>query len=446
MSPRSRGAKSVADAFASPSLHHVCSSCLQTLSKRNYASAATAKASLESQIPPPITQLSPSGPEASLSPQPLYTIKAGIVLSRPPLITPDPHPFETAFHLYQRRLNERLVLPFTQYFYYRRNTPAFENWRKHRRERGGAATRDIGKYNAYSPEAWNDEVLVGDETGKPEKILEQLITEEGRADEFTGQGDSRFAGLRRFTEADEKNNQRSLERRLQRTLYLLVKLKNKGGQAKEKDVDSDSEKWLWRFPSGPVVGFEGLKEAAQRILFSSLGPNMNTFFVGNHPVGHYVARFSSPRPRPSTPPLYVPGSSASATSESIEHPTSSTPLSATTQVEKASDSTPLKQDLAATQGLVDGEKTFFMKARIMAGQADVSYSTIHANPSEKGSKTLTDTKAAGVVNGETKDKKGVVVDMGLDEIEDFKWLSKDEVEKHVHPDYWVKVKNMLVTQ
>ncbi|KIW98672.1 uncharacterized protein Z519_00333 [Cladophialophora bantiana CBS 173.52] len=440
MSPRSRGARRVADAFASPSIHHVCSSCLQTLLKRTYASAATAKASLESQSSSN-TQLSPSGPEASLSPQPLYTIKAGIVLSRPPLITPDPHPFETAFHLYQRRLNERLVLPFTQYFYYRRNTPAFEHWRKHRRERGGAATRDIGKYNAYSPDAWNDEVLVGDETGKPEKIVEQLISEEGRADEFTGQGDPRFAGLRRHTEADEKNDQRSLERRLQRTLYLLVKLKNKGGQAKEKAADENSEKWLWKFPSGPVVGFEGLKEAAQRILFSSLGPNMNTFFVGNHPVGHYVARFASPRQAPSSPPLYIRGSSSGAS----ESP-SSTLSTATTEAEGANESTPLQQDLAAPQALVDGEKTFFMKARIMAGQADLSYSTSHSDPNIKTAKALTDSNAPSLDKGEAKDKKGVIADMGLDEIEDFKWLSKDEVEEHVHPDYWVKVKNMLVAQ
>ncbi|KAH0841746.1 hypothetical protein AYO21_01022 [Fonsecaea monophora] len=445
MAPRSRGAKRVADAFASPSLHQVCSSCLQTLSKRHYASAATAQANLGSQSSPSITQLSPSGPEASLSPQPVYTIKAGIVLSRPPLITPDPHPFETAFHLYQRRLNERLVLPFTQYFYYRRNTPAFEQWRKHRRERGGAATRDIGKYNAYSPEAWNDEVLVGDETGKPEKILEQLITEEGRADEFTGQGDPKFAGLRRVTGADESNDQRSLERRLQRTLYLLVKLKNKSGQAKGQEVGDDSERWLWRFPSGPVIGFEGLKEAAQRILLSSLGPNMNTFFVGNHPVGHYVASFASPRPRPSSPPLYIPGSSPAPDAETMEHSSSSTQASATTQVEKANDLTPLKQDLAATQALVDGEKTFFMKARIMAGQADVSFPS-HTNLSGKDAKAVADTKASGVDKGDVRDKKGVIVDMGLDEIEDFKWLSKDEVEEHVHPEYWVKVKNMLVTQ
>lgn len=218
--------------------------------RRGYASAA---ATVEA---PPITQLSPDGPEASPLPQPIFTIKAGVVLSRPPLITPDPHPFETAYYLYQRRLNERLVLPFTQYFYYKRNTPAFEQWRTKRRERGGAATRDIGKYNAYTEDAWNDEVLVGDDTGSPVKIVEQLIAEEGRADEFTGNGDPRFAGLKRRSEADEKNDQRSLERSLSRTLYLLVKNK--------KSPQTQEESELWRFPSGTLSSQEGLKQVRQR--------------------------------------------------------------------------------------------------------------------------------------------------------------------------------------
>ncbi|KIV83678.1 hypothetical protein PV11_05680 [Exophiala sideris] len=390
MSPRSRGVNLIADVLSTSaplnparrlltrsgfsSQNHICRSCRQALSQKRHASTATAKATVEA---PPITQLSPSGPEASPASQPIYSIKAGVVVSRPPLITPDPHPFETAYYLYQRRLNERLVLPFTQYFYYRRGTPAFEQWRNKRRERGGAAARDIGKYNAYTEESWNDEALVGDESGVPEKIVKDLVAEEGRAEEFTGAGDPTFAGLRRKTEADEKNDQRSLERSLQRTLYLLVKNKKISTQQDESE--------LWRFPSGTITGFEGLKEAAQRILFSSLGANMNTFFVGNHPVGHYVQKFASPIPRAARPPT-------------------------TTQKEKASKDTPLKQDLAAEGSMVDGEKTFFMKARIMAGQADM----------------------------------GVAQQSG--EIEDFKWLSKDEVEKVVHPDYWVRVKNMLVAQ
>jgi large subunit ribosomal protein L46 len=245
---------------ASPSsLHHICSSCLQTLSRRSYASAATAKASLDTQSLNS-TNLASTDPHPSPAAQPTYTIKAGIVVSRPPLLTPDPHPFETAYHLYQRRLNERLVLPFTQYFFYRRNTPAFEHWRKHRRARAGTAARDIGAYSAYTKDSWNDEVLVGDETGRPEKIVEALISEEGRQAEFTGKGDSKYAGLRRTTEADEKGDLRSLERRLQRTLYLLVKTKGSDGQ----EGDEHAEKWKWKFPSGPVVGFEGLKEVSSR--------------------------------------------------------------------------------------------------------------------------------------------------------------------------------------
>lgn len=73
--------------------------------------------------------------------------------------------------------------------------------------------------------------------------------------------------------------------------------------------------------------------------------------------------------------------------------------------------TPSKQGLAAAQqtALVDGEKTFFMKARILAGQADLS---IAQNKN----------------------------------IEDFKWVSKEELESLVAPEYWLKVKNMLVAQ
>lgn len=197
-----------------------------------------------------MTQVTPDLPSTSPSIQPKFAIKAGIVLSRPPLITPDPHPFETAYHLYQRRLNERLVLPFTQYFYFKRGTPAFEQWRKLKAERGGVATRDIGKYNAYTNDSWNDETLVGDDVADPRKIVSQLVEEEGRASEFVGEsGLTDTAGLRRRTEADEKNDQRSLERMLQRTLYLLVKRKSSEGKPES-----------WVFPCGMLVGREGLHQ------------------------------------------------------------------------------------------------------------------------------------------------------------------------------------------
>ena len=55
-----------------------------------------------------------------------------------------------------------------------------------------------------------------------------------------------------------------------------------------------------------------------------------------------------------------------------------------------------------------GEKTFFMKARIMAGQADLQ-----------------------------KNELGLV---------DFKWLAKEEIEKTVSPKYWKSLRNMLAEQ
>ena len=84
---------------------------------------------------------------------------------------------------------------------------------------------------------------------------------------------------------------------------------------------------------------------------------MNTWVVGNAPIGHYSFNFP----------------------KTITNSTSNT------------------QEV--------GEKVFFMKARIMAGQADL----------------------ASNVFGDSE----------------FKWLSKGEIEKLVTPKYWSSVKNML---
>jgi large subunit ribosomal protein L46 len=91
---------------------------------------------------------------------------------------------------------------------------------------------------------------------------------------------------------------------------------------------------------------------------------MNTWFVGNHPVGHHTRDL------------------------------------------KAIEDT--KQSKSEVEETAVEEKTFFMKARIMAGQADI------------------------------KSKES--------DIEDFKWLAKEEIEKTVSAGYWSKIKNMLVEQ
>lgn len=237
---------------------YICNSCKNNITQRRHASIATAPAADDVSS----GQQSLDGlngerhsPQSQATGQASVTVKAGIVVSRAPLITPEAHTFETAFHLYQRRLNERLALPFTQYFHFKRGTPAYEHWRTKRRERGGVAARDIGNYNAYNKEGWNDEVLVGEQCGTPTKIIEKLIAEEGRGSDFAA-GDeeaAKLGGLKRSVSTETEANQQSLDRKLDRTLYLLV-----------KDKQSESQQ-SWRFPSGTIQQAEGLKEVCESV-------------------------------------------------------------------------------------------------------------------------------------------------------------------------------------
>ncbi|KAF2765118.1 hypothetical protein EJ03DRAFT_319962 [Teratosphaeria nubilosa] len=365
---------------------HICTSCRHRLAHqqpRRHAGTATAAAAATSSeaSPPPPHASNHIPPVTSTAPRKAYQVKAAPVLSRPPLITRDLTSFEKAFYLYQKRLNERLALPFTRYFYYKRATPAGNEWKRKIRARKTPA-RDIGVYNAYSDEGWNDEVLVGDRTAEPDTAVEALVRDaEGKdivegekvgdadtggeavtGDAKVGEGQRRAVSkvvvdrpMPRVTEADHKSDLTSLNRKLDRSLYLLVK--NREEQ--------------WRFPEDRVWGKENLAQAAERVLIQSAGLNMNTWLVGAHPVGHYIRHFYLPSPP--------------------------TPSSAQTGILTKLTGNPLREEF--------GEKVFFMKARIMTGQADVSKS----------------------VFGDTE----------------FVWLTKEEVRERVHGNYWSGIRNML---
>ena len=212
--------------------HSICRSCRQTTARPYATAAATAptpEAALEQHIPP-VAQSSPSTS---------YAVNAGVLLSRPPQITRDLHPFEAAFFLYQKRLNERLALPFTRYFYFKARTPADREWKRKMAQRLTPA-RDIGRYKGYGEEAWNDEVLIGAKESEfqwqVDRLLEDAQTtgaeEESGVAAAAAKGEAEQAAFERppsrETDADRKNDTKSLSRALQRTLYLLVK--NKEGR------------------------------------------------------------------------------------------------------------------------------------------------------------------------------------------------------------------------
>lgn len=203
---------------------------------------------------------------AATGPRKAFRLSCSPVISRPPLLTRELTSFEKAFYLYQKRLNERLVLPFTRYFYYKKGTPADLEWKRKYKVRQTAA-RDVGLYNAYAEDGWNDEVLVGSKLGEPEDIVNKLIRDaEGKPiidtaeTEAAGSKAATDGGaegprkplveieiprpLPRQTEADLTNDFKSLNRKLDQTVYLLVK--NKAGE--------------WRFPEDRVYGRENLHQ------------------------------------------------------------------------------------------------------------------------------------------------------------------------------------------
>ena len=105
-------------------------------------------------------------------------------------------------------------------------------------------------YNAYGDEGWNDELLMGDKVSEPEEQLERLLRDaEVEVTERDIEGGGEVVKkeqverpMPRVTEADKAGDMKSLNRALQKTLYLVVK----------------SRKGLWGFPSAELARQESL--------------------------------------------------------------------------------------------------------------------------------------------------------------------------------------------
>lgn len=212
------------------------------------------------------------------TPDALYKIRAGIILSRPPILTRTPCAFERAFYLYQKRLNERTTSPFAHKFYFKPQQPASIDFKLKFDDRYHVMTREVGRHRQTQPDgsvgsldrltrkgrdAWDDEALldVGSLYSEPEYMLERLYTEaESRVSEDGEElaFDDRLQierPLPRKTEADRTWDLTRLDRALDRTLYLVVQR---------------SEGW-WQFPSDEVRPDEALHEVSC-FLFSGTGP------------------------------------------------------------------------------------------------------------------------------------------------------------------------------
>jgi len=82
-----------------------------------------------------------------------------------------------------------------------------------------------------------------------------------------------FVPASRTTEADFNDDRRSSDRKFNESLYLVVK--------------RNREDSSWQFPQGKLRDDETLRTASERVVDRAVG-QVDRWFVGNAPVGHYV--------------------------------------------------------------------------------------------------------------------------------------------------------------
>ncbi|XP_055628944.1 39S ribosomal protein L46, mitochondrial [Toxorhynchites rutilus septentrionalis] len=99
--------------------------------------------------------------------------------------------------------------------------------------------------------------------------------EDAYNDEF-----SKFKPAPRITEADKKNDTKSLNRKLEETLILLTEHKL-------------GDKCLYILPQGKHVKGESLRQTAERVLKDAGGKALSVSFYGNAPIGFHKYKYPS---------------------------------------------------------------------------------------------------------------------------------------------------------
>ncbi|KAF3938218.1 hypothetical protein ABW19_dt0204062 [Dactylella cylindrospora] len=249
-------------ALTSNRMDTLCRRCFTRIafrSRRTFASIATSQPS--PSVPDELvnvpsedgTAVEPEDPYKDyVRPPSIYQLAASTIISRPPILTRDLSDFEKEFFFYQRRLDKRLVKPFVRNFYFKPGTLSYDEWRTKR--------KDMTHYNPYSrTTGWMDEMRLGqkpydDEDMDYDSLVKYTVSGE---DISASDTEEEIAAKKvmdkpspRETQADIANDTRSLNRKLSRTLYLLVKR-----EARDRNI--------WKFPQTNLIDKENLKEVCE---------------------------------------------------------------------------------------------------------------------------------------------------------------------------------------
>lgn len=184
-------------------------------------------------------------------------LSAYLLLSRPPTVLRSSTPFESAYHAYNSKLQSALSQPFPREIYFKKGSAAEKKFLEEEKERK----------NALLTRSQN-----GDRSSNSKKSASgESKAEPGAENEDSNQG--LYRTVSRRTQADDQGNIDSLERSLDRHLFLIVK----GGEM--------GKEWTLPFAKVDKNGSESLHKAAPEAVHNLLGDGMDIWMVTNLPVG-----------------------------------------------------------------------------------------------------------------------------------------------------------------
>lgn len=205
----------------------------------------------------PMFPLAQTG-KRSFATVPGATLRASLLLTRKPIVTPDLSPLENVYYNYQEELERRLMWTFPHYYYFKKGSLSERRFIK--AQKGPVSKLPNVLYEKGEPDVVHNR----------ERRLKQEVTIPKDEYEESSMSDiSRpVVPNSRTTEADATNDVKSLERALPRTLHLLIK---------------DSEQG-WKLPAFDLEGETPLHRAAETGLRILGGENINTWTVARSPA------------------------------------------------------------------------------------------------------------------------------------------------------------------
>jgi hypothetical protein len=175
-------------------------------------------------------------PSVKLPPPKQWQVLAGVLLSRPPLLLPDLHPFEQQVQAYQEMIERHQYSRFPINFFFKQGSVGEKRWRlTHAREvrRSGSGIRR--EHEEDAPE-WivggkSDEQVMKARKNAPETTsadnsaeqVEEMSDEDRRDLEQLAAEEEAFDGASNELPEEINADLQRLEREPKQTLYCLVK-------------------------------------------------------------------------------------------------------------------------------------------------------------------------------------------------------------------------------